>query len=99
MANVTVDLGDIGTLTVQDVTLPGTTVGLVDCMKHVLDLYRPPPKDEEGNIITPKTGADYVADLLDFIGNRGKTDFIKRVQRRVDALVSTPDVRDYITLQ
>ena len=101
MANVVVDLGSIGTLTVEDATIPGTSISIITVMKYVLDQYKPPLKDGNGDEI-PYTNPEYVQHLLDYLDDRGRTSFLNKVQAIITeqyrAANPEPKVRDYITL-
>lgn len=93
-ADVTVDLGDMGTLTIADETVAG--VDVLDVFRAVLDDYNP-PVDENGDPIS-RTNAEYKALLVQYLSDRGKKDLGARLQAKFLTMVQVPDIRQSITL-
>jgi hypothetical protein len=95
-ANVVIDLGDIGVLTVTDTTVAG--VGILICMKAALDKYQPPAVDLNTGAVIPWTSAQYKAILIDYIAQRGKRAFLQAAQAELDARVTAPKIAAYVAL-
>ena len=99
-ADVAIDLGENGILTVADTAVDG--VNVIASMKSVVDLYRPPVTDPETGEVTPWTNAQYRAFLVEFLLERGKPEFGRLLQaeinRRWSVVNQPPQVNDIMTL-
>lgn len=89
-ADVTVDLGELGALTIVDRTVAGVQV--LDVFRAVLDEYQPIPEGET------RTNAQYKALLVQYLSERGKADLGRRLQAMFERMVTIPDIRDSLTL-
>lgn len=90
-ADIVIDLGNVGIVTVATAVVP--------IAKTVLDRFMPPEEDEDGNPI-PWTGAEYKANLHRWIIQRGWISFVRECQKQyqTENPYTYPQVSDHMTL-